>query len=255
MKHTELEKRMKQYEYVTRNYLTRRTPVIIRIDGRAFHTFTKHFDRPFDELLSKTMRETTLALCKEIQGCKLGYTQSDEISLLLIDYDALDTCAWFDNNIQKMISISASLATFYFNKFFAANLNEALSTLSQDQLDVYKTACEKGAIFDSRVFNVPKEEVTNYFLCRQDDASKNSVSMVGQHYFSHADLYKKSTNAIQEMLFTQKGVNWNNYPTMYKRGSCCIKVQDTLSERKKWVIDLEIPQFKGAGREYIEKLV
>lgn len=108
--------RMKRYENITRNYLTPRTPVIIRLDGKAFHSFTRGFERPFDMTLIKTMQQTMKYLCENIQGCVLGYTQSDEITLVLIDYKKLNSDSWFDYNIQKMTSISASMATFAFNK-------------------------------------------------------------------------------------------------------------------------------------------
>ena len=113
-----LSDRMKTYENVNRTYLTRRTPVIIRLDMRAGHTFTKGFQKPFDEIFMKSMRETMKYLCENIQGCKLGYTQSDEISLLLVDYDDINTAAWFDYNILKIVSVSASMATLAFNKAF-----------------------------------------------------------------------------------------------------------------------------------------
>ena len=111
-----LGNRMKNYEHTSRTYLTRRLPVIIRLDGKAFHTFTKGLKKPFDEILIDAMWETAKYLCKSIQGCKIAYVQSDEISLLLTDYDTIESCAWFDNNIQKMVSISASMATLAFNR-------------------------------------------------------------------------------------------------------------------------------------------
>ena len=108
MKYDALGTRMKKYEYVTRTHLINRCPAIIRIDGKAFHTFTRGFKKPFDEILIKSMQETMKYLCENIQGCVLGYTQSDEITLVLVDYKKLDSCAWFDYNIQKMCSISSS---------------------------------------------------------------------------------------------------------------------------------------------------
>jgi tRNA(His) 5'-end guanylyltransferase len=119
MKYNSLGDRMKGYENVSRIYLTRRMPLIIRIDGNAFHTFTKGFAKPFDPIFMQAMQETMQKLCEKIQGCKVGYTQSDEISLLLIDYDNLDTDAWFDKNLQKTVSISASIATMEFNGIFS----------------------------------------------------------------------------------------------------------------------------------------
>ena len=125
-------------------------------------------------------------------------------------------------------------------------------------------AAEKGAMFDARVFNIPKEEVANLIYWRQLDATRNSIQMVGQANFSHKELQKKSCNMIQEMLFAEKGINWNDYPTHLKRGSCCIKttiqnpnvdIKDGAYPKSIWMIDLDIPIFKGDGRDYIDKLV
>lgn len=102
----------------------RRTPVIIRLDGKAFHTFTKGFVKPFDECMSKAMQETMKYLCENIQGCVLGYTQSDEITLVLIDYQKLTTDAWFDYNVQKICSVAASMATLIFNRRFQEQIVE-----------------------------------------------------------------------------------------------------------------------------------
>lgn len=258
---------MKQYEYVSRHYLTRRTPVIIRIDGRAFHSFTRGFERPFDEVLVRSMQRTMKYLCENIQGCVLGYTQSDEITLVLIDYQNLDSSAWFDNNIQKLCSISASIATMAFNRFFAEEVKNYAYNMERDpetgcldpqqfkQHAVYIKAIDKGAMFDSRAFNIPKEEVANVLFWRQDDASKNSIQMVGQANFSHKELQHKSRSDIQDMLMLQKNINWNNYPTHLKRGSCCVRKFDDTINRTKWVVDTEIPIFKGEGRSYIEDLI
>lgn len=265
--------RMKKYEYITRTYLVPRMPVIIRLDGKAFHTFTRGFKRPFDEVLISTMQDTTKYLCENIQGCVLGYTQSDEITLVLVDYKKLNSCAWFDNNIQKMCSIAASMATFAFNRFFVANLNAFYEfntdidlteigyhiTFSEEDdgkyYDAYKKAAEKGAMFDARVFNIPKEEVCNCVLWRQNDATRNSVEMVAQAHFSHGVLQNKSQSQMQDMLMLEKGINWNDFPVHQKRGSCCIKVQGDEDKRPKWIIDKNIPIFKGDGRKYIEDLV
>lgn len=274
MKYGAFDKRMKKYEFVSRHYLTTRTPVIIRIDGKAFHTFTRGFQRPFDDVLSKTMQETMKYLCENIQGCVLGYTQSDEITLVLVDYKNIDTSAWFDYNIQKCASVAASMATLAFNKFFDKNIDEygreriedwdeggTSRTLSPDErvslkiAETYYKAYQKGAMFDARAFNVPKDEVCNNLLWRQNDATRNSIQMVGRAYFSHKQLNKKSTSDIQDMLMLEKSVNWNDYPTKYKRGSCCIRKTDNETGRSKWVIDNEIPIFKGEGRKYVDNLI
>lgn len=266
----ELGMRMKEfYEEVPKTRLVRRMPVAIRIDGKAFHTFTRGFKRPFDEVLGKSMRETMKYLCENIQGCVLGYTQSDEITLILVDYQNLNSCAWFDYEVQKVCSIASSMATMAFNKFFTKNVNYFEMTHEHDNtINEYCTtlvnAAEKGAMFDARCFNIPKEEVCNLIYWRQLDATRNSIQMVGQANFSHKELQKKSCNMIQEMLFAKKGINWNDYPTYLKRGSCCIKttiqnpnvdIKDGVYPKSIWMIDLDIPIFKGDGRQYIDKLI
>ena len=248
----DLGKRMKEfYEQVPKTRLVRRMPVAIRIDGKAFHTFTRGFKKPFDEVLMKSMQETMQYLCKNIQGVKLGYTQSDEITLILTDYDTLTTSAWFDYEVQKMCSISASMATMAFNKAFSNNATQHMINCIADfpYNNVLIKARLKGAMFDARVFNIPKEEVTNLVYWRQLDATRNSIQMVGQAYFSHKELQNKTCNMIQDMLHEQKGINWNDYEVDKKRGSCCIKTEEG------WIIDKNIPIFKGEGRNYIDRLI
>lgn len=244
--------RMKSfYEDRSKTFLTRRMPVIIRIDGKAFHTFTKGFEKPFDEVLNKAMQETMKYLCENIQGCVLGYTQSDEITLILIDYQTLTTEAWFNYNVQKMCSITASMATLVFNRFFHAEHIKWVAVTKMNSINyriqsAHNTSIEKGAMFDARCFNIPKEEVANCLIWRQQDATRNSIFSAGQKYFSHKELQNKNSKEIQEMLF-QKGINWNDYPITFKRGCCCIKEDE-------WVIDNEIPIFTE-NREYIERLI
>lgn len=252
MKYDELGIRMKKYEYITRTHLIPRMPVIIRLDGKSFHTFTRGFKKPFDEVLVKSMQDTMKYLCENIQGCVLGYTQSDEITLVLVDYQKLDTCSWFDYNIQKCSSIAASMATMAFNDIFPTKILKYLNDIKDHT--VYLTKINR-AMFDARCFNIPKEEVCNNILWRQNDAIRNSIEMVGQANFSHSELHRKSCNEIQDMLFTQRGINWNDYPTHLKCGSCCIKKPVEGSDRSKWTIDTEIPIFKGEGRKYIEDLI
>lgn len=253
----DLGTRMKTYyEQVPKTRLVRRMPVAIRIDGKAFHTFTRGFQKPFDEVLGNAMVRTMEYLCKNIQGCVFGYTQSDEITLLLIDYQTLDTCAWFEYEVQKMCSISASMATMAFNKYFFEEArdwyNKQLpSTLQCEQnivkqWRVYKIAAEKGAMFDARCFNIPKEEACNLVYWRQLDATRNSIQMVGQANFSHNELQSKSCNIIQDMLLTQRGINWNNYPTRWKRG---------VAWKKNIGIDYEMPILKGEDRKYVDEVI
>lgn len=264
--------RMKCYENVTRNYLTRRAPVIIRVDGKAFHSFTRGFKKPFDDIFVKSMQETMKYLCENIQGCVLGYTQSDEITLVIIDYEKIESCAWFDNNIQKMASISASMATLAFNKYFGANVYKYIEDYKKEHQLIFIEednkycntlidAVKKGAMFDSRAFTLPKEEVVNCVIWRQQDATRNSINSVGQDNFSHKQLQNKSCNDVQDMLMSEKGINWNDYTTTLKRGSCCIKMPQKINDgtkqeyiRNKWIIDNEIPIFTQ-DREYINSRI
>lgn len=274
--HDELGTRMKEfYESVPKTKLMRRTPVAIRIDGKAFHTFTRGFSKPFDDVLINTMQDTMKYLCENIQGCVLGYTQSDEITLILVDYKRLNSSAWFDYEVQKMCSIAASMATMAFNKFFESNVEKENDSFTAEWLDedtynpnykntklkelwrVHNNALKNGAMFDARCFNIPKEEVTNLVYWRQLDATRNSIQMVGQANFSHKELQGKSCEKIKEMLITEKRVSWENFHPMYKHGSCCIKVTAETDgvTRSSWEIDKNIPLFVGEGREYIESLI
>ena len=223
MSKCQINKRMKEfYEGPCKTKLLRKTPVICKLDGKAFHTYTKNLDKPFDEGLIEDMQQTAIFLCENIQGAKCAYTQSDEISILVTDFDKLETDAWFDYNIQKIASISASFATAKFNdlrrKRFYDKFEDA-AHLCEHAVDQNITNL---AFFDSRVFNIPKEEVSNYFLARQKDAVKNSISMLAQSLYSHKILHKKNSSEMQEMCF-QKGQNWNDLHFSKKRGSWVIK--------------------------------
>lgn len=260
--------RMKRYENVSRFYLTRRVPVIIRVDGKAFHTFTKGMRKPFDRILMTVMQQTMQYLCENIQGCVFGYTQSDEITLVLTDYKATGTDAWFGNGIQKMCSVAASMATMAFNRFFAAAYSD-LSKSTEEAWDYVDLLCERllSATFDARVFSVPKDEVCNCLIWRQQDATRNSIEAAGQAYFSHGQLHKKNCDQIQEMLWQECSINWNDYPVDFKRGSCCRRQKTTVTmpdprdasasilvERNRWVVDKKPPIFTQ-DRAYIESLL
>ena len=215
--------RMKAYyENRTRYYLPRRTFSIIRLDGRCFHNFTKNFGKPFDFNFMGLMDKTATHLCENIQGAKIAFVQSDEISIILTDFDELSTEAWFDGNIQKITSVSASIATAYFNSL--TDPSQGLAT------------------FDSRVFTISDiEEVCNYLIWRQQDATRNSIQMVAQSFYSHRELMNKNTSVLQEMIF-QKGINWNDYPVGCKRGRSVIREsyevmgEEFCTVRHKWSV-------------------
>ena len=270
----DLANRMKEYEKRNQYYLQKRTPVAIRVDGRNFHTFTKGFQRPFDKILMTTMQETAKYMCENIQGAKFAYVQSDEITIILVDYDTLETDCWFNYRTDKLCSISSSMATMAFNKYFSEMVMQLESDVAQEYetngdtewvikmekyLKAYRKSCEKGAMFDSRCFNIPKEEVCNLIYWRQLDATRNSIQMVGQTNFSHNELQGKSCNMIQDMLLTQKDINWNDYPVTCKRGSACIKVHGLnmaeLKERPHWCIDENMPILKDEHRRYVDDFI
>lgn len=214
--------RMKLYERASEYILTRRIPVIIRIDGRAFHTITRHrFGKAWSMEFVQRMVDMAKFVQADIQGCNFAYSQSDEVSFLLTDYTTIDTQGWFGYDLRKLISISAGLASAYFSKVYG------------------KEVC-----FDSRAFSIPQDEVVNYFIWRQVDATRNAIQMAGREHFSHKSLHKVSCAQIQEKLFQEKQINFNDYPEIRKRGFCIINKE----------LDEKIPVFTK-DRNYIEKFV
>lgn len=207
--HDSLGNRMKeQYEIRTKYLLPRRTYTIIRVDGKNFSKLTKKAKKPFDENFANCMKEVALELCSQIQGARLAYVQSDEVSVLLTDFEKETTDAWFNGNIQKIASVSASIATATFNKY---------------------SHFDSVAYFDSRVFTIPDPvEVENYFIWRQNDCKRNSIQMAAQAEFSHKQLQYLNVNELQELLFTDRGINWNDYDPYFKSGGL-VKKHETIS--------------------------
>lgn len=247
----DLGKRMKRYEAVSKMVLTPRMPFIIRIDGKAFHTYTRNMDKPWDARLVAAFRKTILDCCKQFDGCKFAYWQSDEVSFLFTDYDRLETQAWFNKEVQKLVSISASIFTAHFNMWSEKCFG--------DFVDLPL------AYFDSRVFVLPKEEVVNYFIWRQQDAVRNSIQSLAHKYFSHKECHGLSCNDLQDKLMLEKGVNWNNYVAWQKRGIGFRKENTTTlleilenggaNSRKHWVHDVENTPIFTTNRDYIEALI
>jgi tRNA(His) guanylyltransferase len=242
-----LHERMKLYEAVPQLFLTARMPMILRVDGRAFHTLTQHCERPFDPKLNEAMAQTAVTFCHEIDGAQLAYVQSDEISILAVDYSTLDSAPWFGGNVQKITSVSASVATVAFNRW----------ALEHD------FSLPSWAMFDARVFVLPKEDVVNDFVWRQQDWNRNSLNMFAQAYCSHAELRGLSKSQVHEKLFTERGVNWAHLPTHLKNGLCVYRVPRVTTSaepptivvtRQVWEIDREPPVFAGQ-RAYIERHV
>ena len=193
--------RMKGYENVSRHYLMRRTPVVLRLDGKAFHSYTKNFDKPYSKPLHDIRKEVLSRLCKSIQGAVIGYAQSDELSIILKDWQSLETSAWFDNGLQKIVSVTASMCT--------ANWN---------YLAWRDNLTSKMAMFDCRAFNIPREEVTNYLLWRQQDWERNSIQMLAQSLYSHKQLQGKSCPQLVAMIEEEHGIVWGNLESWKKQG-------------------------------------
>ena len=240
------------YENRSKTYLMRRENVIIRIDGCHFHTFTKGLKKPYDSLFIEVMQRTTKSLCESIQGCKFGYVESDEISLLLTDYDTLKTDAWFDYSVQKICSVAASMAAMFFNRHLKERAWQEF-----DDKDYYITLLKKielGGYFDARAFNLPEHEVVNYFIWRQNDATRNSIQGLAQANFSQKQLQGLNNSQLQDKLHEEKGINWNDCKTVEKRGSAVIKIMDPITGRSKWTVDTEMPII-SQNKDYIENIL
>lgn len=214
MDKTSLGDRMKGYERVAQSNLIKRMPVIIRLDGRAFHTYTKRCEKPFDFDLSTIRSEVMDTLCQEIQGVLFGYSQSDEISLVLKDWDTFNTQPWFGNKLQKLVSVSASICTAYWNVL--AQCADGERIYGSDKFLQYAT-------FDSRAFNIPKEEVVNYLIWRQQDWERNSVQMLARSKYSHKACHKKSCKELITMLEEEHGIVYGDLPIEQKRGEFWIR--------------------------------
>lgn len=238
-----LYERMKSYEHF--DTLDVEQPVILRLDGIAFHTFTKGLNKPFDNTLSNIFMMTCGQLLKNIQNAKFIYSQSDEISILLTSYEKEETQPWLGYRIQKMCSVASSLTTKYFNKYIQdvytiynqTNLKENIIRWSNKQFK---------ACFDCRCFNLPKYEVSNYFIYRQLDAIRNSKASLGQAHYSQKELNGKSTQEVIQMLEKDKNIKWEDTQISQQRGFCVYRKNDNIAT------DITIPLF-SENRQYIEQ--
>lgn len=199
--------RMKSYENTWRTHLPRRGYTILRLDGRAFHTYTKKLKKPFDMQFIKSMDRTAKYLCENIMGARFAYVQSDEINILMTDFEKLGTQPWFDGNIQKITSVAAGLASSFFS-------------LDRARTNVH----EKPVAFDARVFFLADPfEVENVFIWRQQDAVRNSVQQLAQSLYSHKQLHGKNTPQLHDLIH-EKGLNWDKLEPGLKRGRVVKKI-------------------------------
>lgn len=226
--------RMKEYESVTTSVsLTRRIPVIIRIDGRCFHTFSRKLESPWDEMFHECMCKVAMDVCSQCQGARLAYHFSDEISVLLVDYQDVATESYFGYSLQKVLSVTASVCTASFAEACLARR---------------VTWCPPFPNFDCRAFSLPPDEVCNYFIWRQQDCTRNSVSSLARNMFSHKELHGKNSSDAQDMMIS-RGVNWNDQPVRFKRGISILKRPG--AEVSEWVADYGSPIFTQ-NRTYID---
>jgi len=252
-----------KFEDVFRFSLPQRTYGIVRIDGKAFHTFTRGLERPECKELADAMNTAALALAKEMMGCKLAYGQSDEYSFMFTDLDKEESEMWFSGNVQKIATVSASIFTAHFN----ARWRDVAGSAQKGR---FGPPIIVPAMFDARVFVIPnRADVIEYFNWRQQDATRNSLNMLASCHFSHKDLQGKKTEDKHEMLHT-KGINWNNMSIPFKRGRVVRrepnkrvvsyvhkKTKQELSkeiEEMAWIVDQKIPVF-GRDKSYLEGLV
>lgn len=225
-----LTDRMKGYEDAYRYYFTKRTPLVIRLDGKSFSNWTRSLDRPFDMRLSKWMQETVKYAMQEVQTCAFAYSNSDEISLFLRDWDKLNTDAWFGGNLQKIVSVTSSIVTAKFNDVVKTNMSNA-----------------KLAHFDARAYILPKDEVVNYFIYRQHEGIRNSVQMLAQSLFSAKDIRGINNATLKQMIIDQyPDQSWDNLDPVFRYGFALRKDEDEVTTN--------IPLFKD-DRQYIEELV
>lgn len=201
--------RIKRYEAVYSPKLVPRSCAVVRVDGRSFHTFTRGCDRPFDQNIIAAMLHATKRTADDMQGFKLAYTQSDEATFLLTDFDTYETQGWFGYEFNKVVSVSASLFTAHFN-------------------DAYRS--DRLATFDSRAFTVPTEDAPNVFIWRQRDWERNSVQMFARSHFSHKQLHEKNHSQIHEMLH-EHGENWAHLPARLKNGTFVTLSGDEVCEK------------------------
>lgn len=207
--------RIKRYERAYNPVLTPRTPVIIRVDGRSFHTYTKGRDKPFDRRLMGAMVSAMAVTADEMQGFRLAYHQSDEVTFLITDYDSFETQGWFNYELNKIVSITASVFTEAFARF-----------------DIKSG---KRAHFDARAFNVPVDDVPNVFVWRQQDWERNSVQMLARAHFSHKELEGKKVPDMLSMLF-EKDVHWEDLLADEKHGTFYLRNGDYRHQKADWAM-------------------
>lgn len=242
-----LSDRMKKYEEASRTALPPRMPLIIRVDGKAFSKLTAHLpNKPFNRDFIHVMENVAIAMCTNIQGAELAYSQSDEVSVLVHNYTTFETQPWFDNQVQKIVSVAASIA--------AATFTARSYRMWQKSPEDIECTDIVPVFFDARAFVLPESEVTNYMHWRQQDAVRNSVQMLTRSLFSHKECHGKNVVQMKEMCIAA-GHPWEDLTPTIRKGRCVKKNYcPHLGVRMGWKVDTDIPMF-SENREYIESLL
>ncbi len=252
----DLGDRIRNYEDRFRYYLPRRTYTIVRLDGKCFSKYTSKLQKPFDLGLVEDLDNAVIKLMYDMQGAQFAYVQSDEVSILLTDFENPTTDAWFDGNIQKICSVSASLLTGYFNQLRLIGWMKGERYKNDILPHVYLSASDIPlGFFDSRAFVIPDPiEVYNAVLWRQKDCIRNSVSQVASSLYSHNELLGKKHGEKHEMIF-QKGINWNDYDLKLKNGRIIIREEYLVGEtkRNRWISN-GAPVF-SKNTEFLKNLI
>lgn len=256
------------YEDISYVFLKRNLPAVIVVSGDGYRKFVKNFQKPYDPLFMKTMQSTLKYLCDSVPGCVFGYTEGFEFVLLLTPPSGIEETSWFTYDVQKIASLTASLATMKFNKLFEKNAksyvmagNNFDQTKKLTAMQGYVNAIDTGALFTAGCFNLPAHDIFRYLEAKQKSALNQAIGDMGETYFSAQELAGKTASEVQKMAFENRGINFEDYPNEFKRGSACLKmsaengISDGLPQNASiWKIDREMPLLCEDTRSYIERL-
>lgn len=250
--------RMKGYEAVTDMRLPGLTPVVVRVDGKCFHTLTKKLDKPFDRIFNSAMELTMRDLCEKLPNVRFAYVQSDEISLVMLERD-IRSESWFGNRLQKIVSLTAAYATASFRARLSAAMTEAAPEGAANRCGAVMNYAPlvEDAVFDCRAFPVPEKDVCNYFIWRQQDCLRNAIQAAGQVYVGKKELHGMSSDGIIAAL-KEKGLDFSLYFSVRERlGAACYRIPvkvgpGGICTRMKFWTDANIPLFWD-DREFIEE--
>lgn len=257
------------YENTPFNFLKRNLPAVILISGEEYQKFTEKFQKPYDSIFLSSMQNTLVYMCSQIPGCIMGYTKEFDMTIIFNSPSNIETPSWYNFDINKITTLTASMATLKFNKTFEKSAktyvmsgNNFDETRKFTAMQGYVSAIEEGALFTSKTFNIQPDQIADYLFLQQKQTIDNAVHEMGLEYFKEAELADKSSSDIQFMVFDKSGINFDSYPSEFKRGTACVKntIKDgelisPLKEAGAWVIDKHMPLLKPGSRSYIEEVL